>query len=114
MKLFPLAIGLAVLAPSLAWGHSGGLDQYGCHNDNTKGDYHCHQGQLKDRTYKSQDTMLRAHPDMRDGAEKAAARAENSERAKKAKAEDKLKDGDKTRTEEYAKDAKKKSSAKDR
>jgi hypothetical protein len=106
MKVLPIVAGLAVLAPSLALGHGGGLDKYGCHNDNVRGEYHCHQGKLKDRTYKSQDTMLRAHPDLRDGA--AAARAENSERAKKEKAEDKLKDGDKTRTEEYAAEAKRK------
>ena len=105
MKLLAIALGLMLLAPPLAFGHGGGVDKYGCHNDNTKGEYHCHQGKLKDRTYKSQDTMLKAHPELRDGA--AAAKAENSERAKKEKAEDKLKDGDKTRTEEYAKDAKK-------
>lgn len=108
MKLFPLAIGLAVLAPSLAWGHGGGVDQYGCHEDMKKGEYHCHQGRLKGRTYKSQDTMLAAHPELRGGAaaDKAAKKADG-ERMKKEKAEDKLKDGDKTRTEEYAKDAKK-------
>ena len=120
MKLVALAAGLALLAPSLAFGHSGGVDQYGCHNDAKKGEYHCHQGKLKDRTYKSQDTMLRAHPELRDGAsaspgtkaadDKAAATGKNGERAKKAKAEDKVKDGDKTRTEEYAKDAKGKTS----
>ena len=115
MKSLAIAIGLAVLAPSLAWGHGGGLDKYGCHKDNEKGNYHCHEGKLQGREYKSQDTMLQAHPELRanasaqkaDKAEKKAA----GERAKKEKAEDKLKDGDKTRTEEYAKDAKKKAAA---
>jgi hypothetical protein len=106
MKLLPIAVGLAVLAPSLAWGHPGGLDKYGCHNDNAKGDYHCHEGKLKDRTYKSQDTMLTAHPELRGGNKKA-----EGERAKKEKAEDKLKQGDKTTTDEYAKDAKGKKAA---
>lgn len=40
MKLLPIAAGLALLAPALAWGHSGGLDRYGCHHDAKKGDYH--------------------------------------------------------------------------
>ena len=111
MKVLAIALGLALAAPTLAFGHGGGVDQYGCHNDNKKGEYHCHQGKLKDRTYKSQDTMLRAHPEMRGDDGKAAARADNTERAKKEKAEDKLKDGDKTRTDEYAKDAKRKTSA---
>ena len=110
MKSFAIALGLAVLAPALAWGHGGGLDRYGCHKDTTKGDYHCHQGKLEGRTYKSQDTMLTAHPDLRAGAraDKKAA----GEQAKKEKAEDKVKDGDKTTTDEYAKDAKRKTSTK--
>jgi hypothetical protein len=39
----------AVIAVILALGggyaisHSGGLDQYGCHTDHKKGDYHCHR-----------------------------------------------------------------------
>jgi hypothetical protein len=102
MKSLGIAIGVAVLAPSLAWGHSGGLDAYGCHNDNTKGDYHCHEGKLKGRTYQSQNTMLTAHPALH---EKAA-----GERAKKEEAEDKLKQGDKTRTEAYAKEGERKTS----
>jgi hypothetical protein len=112
MKLLPMIVGLAVLAPSLAWGHGGGVDQYGCHADDKKNDYHCHQGKLKGRTYKSQDTMLAAHPELRNAkasGDKAASKAEG-ERAKKEKAEDKVKDGDRTRTEEYAKDAKRKTS----
>ena len=101
MKSLAIAIGLAVLAPSLAFGHGGGLDAYGCHEDKAKGNYHCHKGKLEGRTYKSQDTMLTAHPELRD-----ASKAEG-ERMKKEKAEDKVKDGDKTTTQEYAKDKKK-------
>ena len=111
MKWLSIGVGLAFLAPALAWGHGGGLDQHGCHNDTKKGDYHCHQGKLKGRTYKSQDTMLSAHPDLKHGDHAKAEHAKSGERAKKEKAEDKLKDGDKTTTDEYAKDAKKKQSA---
>ena len=109
MKWLSIGVGLAFLAPALAWGHGGGLDQYGCHNDTKKGDYHCHQGKLKGKTYKSQDTMLVAHPDLKGGDHaKSGNHAKSGEQAKKEKAEDKLKDGDKTTTDEYAKDAKKK------
>jgi hypothetical protein len=111
MKRLALAAAIAVLAPSLAWAHGGGLDQYGCHTDAKKGDYHCHQGKLKGRSFKSQDTMLAAHPDMRAEADKAEKPEKPGERAKKAKAEDKVKDGDKTTTDEYAKDAKSKASS---
>jgi hypothetical protein len=99
MKTLAIAVGLAMLVPSLAWAHGGGLDQYGCHNDTKKGEYHCHQGKLKGRTFKSQDTMLAAHPELKGGESKG-------EQAKKEKAEDKLKDGDKTTTDQYAKEAK--------
>ena len=111
MKVLSLAAALIVLAPSLAWSHGGGLDQYGCHNDNSKGDYHCHQGKMKGKSYKSQDTMLAAHPDMKDMKAADAPKPEKKEKAekkadsgKKAKADDKAKEGE-------AKDSKSKSSA---
>ena len=63
-----LSIAFVLLVPGLAWGHGGGLDKYGCHHDTKKGDYHCHQGSLKGRAFKSQDTMLAAHPELRGGA----------------------------------------------
>ena len=28
---------------SISFSHSGSLNQYGCHNDNVRGGYHCHQ-----------------------------------------------------------------------
>lgn len=93
MKRVAMLAAFAMLVPSLAWAHGGGLDQYGCHNDTKKGDYHCHQGKLKGRSFKSQDTMLAAHPELKSGAE-----------AKKEKAEDKVKDGDKKTTDEHAKE----------
>ena len=111
MKTLATVAGLALLIPSLAWAHGGGLDARGCHNDTKKGDYHCHQGALKGRSFKSEDTMLAAHPEMRNGAGPAGDRKAANERAKKEKAEDKVKDGDKTTTDEYAKDAKRKKAA---
>ena len=112
MKVLSIAAALIVLAPSLAWSHGGGLDQYGCHKDNSKGDYHCHQGKMKGKSYKSQDTMLAAHPGMKDmKAGDSAAKPEKKEKAekkadsgKKAKGDDKAKEGE-------AKDSKSKSSA---
>ena len=35
---------LVLLLMATAWGHGGGLNQYGCHNDNIRGGYHCHRG----------------------------------------------------------------------
>ena len=98
------ALAIVMLVPTLAWAHSGGVDKYGCHNDKKAGDYHCHEGQLKDRSYKSQDTMLKAHPELRaaDQADKKGA----GERAKKEKAVDKVKDGDPKSTDEHLKESK--------
>ena len=42
-----LVVALTTLAGigygSYAIGHSGGLDQYGCHHDHSNGTYHCHK-----------------------------------------------------------------------
>ena len=46
------------LAPLTAWPHVGDLDSYGCHNDRTHGDYHCHQGPLAGQSFSSQQDML--------------------------------------------------------
>ena len=82
MKTLALTAAVALLVPSLVWAHSGGLDQYGCHNDKKTGDYHCHEGKLKGKTYKSQDTMLTAHPEVKGGMTISERKAVN-ERAKK-------------------------------
>lgn len=34
----------ALLLPSAALAHGGGLDSSGCHNDRRRGEYHCHRG----------------------------------------------------------------------
>ena len=40
-----LCLGLSVaMNPHSAWGHGGGLNSAGCHNDHSNGTYHCHRG----------------------------------------------------------------------
>lgn len=40
-----LMIGMLLLvAAPAAWGHGGGLNKEGCHNDRRTGGYHCHRG----------------------------------------------------------------------
>ena len=44
MKIKNLSlIRLLFLFTPLAFSHGGGLNKYGCHNDNVNGGYHCHQ-----------------------------------------------------------------------
>ena len=38
-------------ACEFARAHGGGLDRLGCHNDRKRGEYHCHRGELADRTF---------------------------------------------------------------
>jgi len=59
-----------LLVPSLGVAHSGRLDKYGCHNNRTAGDYHCHYGPLAGHHFSSQTAMLAAL-----AAERGAARA---------------------------------------
>ena len=51
---------LCILGSSLAFAHSGDLDSYGCHHNHDQGDYHCHQGSLKERHFTSKEAMQRA------------------------------------------------------
>lgn len=54
MRAVVLVSALALAAtPALA--HNGGLDANGCHNNNQKHVYECHQGPLKGQTFKSKD-----------------------------------------------------------
>lgn len=39
-----LVAGIAVAHASPAFGHGGGLNAEGCHNDRVHGGYHCHRG----------------------------------------------------------------------
>ena len=95
MRRIALALAALLLVPAAAWAHGGGVDKHGCHKDAKVGDYHCHEGKLKGRTYKSEDTMLTAHPELRSG-----------EAAKKEKAVDKVKDGDRKTTDDHLKESK--------
>jgi endonuclease YncB( thermonuclease family) len=54
------ALLFAVLAPSIAAPHSGGLDAYGCHHDRQHGNYHCHQRQFTGQAFASQAEMQTA------------------------------------------------------
>jgi len=42
-----------------AFGHGGGLDDRGCHNDSSTGAYHCHQGPLEGRSFDSEAAAAR-------------------------------------------------------
>lgn len=58
-------IAAAVSLPLPASAHTGGaLDHYGCHADHRKGDYHCHNGNLRGYTFPSRDAL---HEAMRTG-----------------------------------------------
>lgn len=54
MKGFVLVSALLLAAGSAA-AHNGGLDKNGCHNNNKLKTYECHQGALKDQSFKSKD-----------------------------------------------------------
>jgi endonuclease YncB( thermonuclease family) len=54
---------IALLLPSIAFAHGGGLDGYGCHNDRKRGGYHCHRGPLAGQSFASQGEMLAALKD---------------------------------------------------
>jgi len=53
-----LLYGLA--SPMISFGHGGGLDSLGCHNDRSKGNYHCHRGPLAGQTFPSKAEALKA------------------------------------------------------
>jgi hypothetical protein len=40
--------------------HGGGIDAYGGHNDNKKGNYHSHQGTCAGRTFASKSDAVKA------------------------------------------------------
>lgn len=53
-----LGAALALLPPSGAWAHGGGLDGYGCHHNRKLGGYHCHRGPFAGQAFASQDEMV--------------------------------------------------------
>ena len=46
-----LLIGLLCSLSPMAYGHSGGVDAAGCHNDHSSGGYHCHNDSDDDVTW---------------------------------------------------------------
>lgn len=55
-----LIFAFALILPGLSFGHGGGLDSFGCHNNRKVGDYHCHSGINSGKSYASQAEMLSA------------------------------------------------------
>jgi hypothetical protein len=55
-----LGVLLWLLFPASGVAHSGFLDKNGCHNNNKKHVYECHDGLLKGQTFKSQAEALKA------------------------------------------------------
>lgn len=45
---------LLILGATALHGHGGGLDSRGCHNSSDTGRYHCHQGRLDGRSFRSE------------------------------------------------------------
>jgi hypothetical protein len=52
--------------------HGGGLDKNGCHDDTAKREYHCHQGPLAGRVFKSQAEAVHALAALPQAAPRAA------------------------------------------
>ncbi len=50
-------VGLMAVSPAVM-AHDGGLDEFGCHQDHERGEYHCHQGLMARRTFRSRQEML--------------------------------------------------------
>ena len=83
MKKLILAVIATLAFSSFAFAHPGGQDAYGGHYDKKAGNYHVHDGPLKGREYKNQESMLKALEKV-DGGPAWLKKAER-EKAKKAK-----------------------------
>ena len=57
MRLLSVLTFLALLAPSVAGAHGGGLDDNGCHNSSRTGQYHCHKGPMAGHSFDSERAM---------------------------------------------------------
>lgn len=56
-----LALVFLLLHGSMAYGHGGGLNAYGCHRQTSDNIYHCHDGPLDGRTFDTEEQMIAAH-----------------------------------------------------
>ena len=68
MKLIKIVVGASFLFSAAAFtgsfsgvavAHEGKLDSMGCHYARNNRNYHCHEGKLKDRTFKSRAEAIR-------------------------------------------------------
>ena len=59
LSLVGLALAMSV-STTQALAHGGGLDDRGCHNNSSTGEYHCHQGPLEGRNFPSEAAAVRA------------------------------------------------------
>jgi hypothetical protein len=55
-----LAVLLLLLPGAPVSAHGGGIDAYGGHNDNKRGNYHAHQGTCSGQTFASKSEAIRA------------------------------------------------------
>ena len=55
-----LVAGVAIFSSQPVAAHGGGLDGYGCHNDNKAGNYHCHRGTCAGQTFASKAAAVSA------------------------------------------------------
>jgi hypothetical protein len=62
VRVAPLVIALVLSAlHSLAYGHGGGLNQYGCHRQSSDNTYHCHSGVLDGQVFSTEQSMIDAY-----------------------------------------------------
>ena len=59
LLLAPMVL-LVLIVPVSGLAHSGFLDKNGCHNNNKKHTFECHDGLLKGQTFKTQAEALKA------------------------------------------------------
>lgn len=52
------AVLILCLSPAITIAHPGGLDAFGCHNNQRKGMYECHRGEFAGQSFASQAEML--------------------------------------------------------
>ena len=59
-RLTLLTLAAALSTPLAVLAHSEALNKDGCHEGKRAPDYHCHEGALKDRRYKSKEEAEKA------------------------------------------------------
>lgn len=59
-KIVLAALSMAIVSIPQSHGHGGGLNQYGCHRQNSDNTYHCHSGLLDGRSFSSEQAMIDA------------------------------------------------------